>query len=98
MLLEVFKKIRLSRSKICKSLLCYTKKGFFTSQNFHFYSYKLHNVCFINRFFKVLIYLLDSFIVFIIHKILQLGDKGYFYQLCDQFMTRRNYDKTFECF
>lgn len=39
MLLEVFKKVRLSRSKICKSLLFYTKKSFFASQNLHFYGY-----------------------------------------------------------
>ncbi len=150
--LEVCKMTRSSRSKICKDVeYAFPNKGFCTSQNLHFYGYKLHAVCSINGVFQS--FDLSPASVHDIHYLqdiksqlsdcVLLGDKGYlsqtiqldlfnevniqletpkrtnqtnykpqfyqfkkfrkrietlFSQLCDQFMIRRNYAKTFEGF
>nr|WP_081810585.1 transposase [Flavobacterium daejeonense] len=52
MSLEIYKTARCSRNKICKEE-DYTQpyKGFCTSQNLHYYGYKLHVVCSIKGVF-----------------------------------------------
>lgn len=51
--LEVCKISRSSRSKICKEAdYAIPNRGFCTSQNLHFYGYKLHAVCSINGVFE----------------------------------------------
>src|SRR5690606_28595462 len=50
--LEVCKMARSSRSKICKEIdYSIPNKGFYASQNLHFYGYKLHAVCSISGIF-----------------------------------------------
>lgn len=148
--LDVCKISRSSRSKICKETdYAIPNKGFCTSQNLHFYGYKLHAVCSINGVFQS--FDLSPASVHDIHYLQDikmqlsdcviLADKGYlsstiqlylfkevniqletpkrknqkdykpqfypfkkyrkrietlFSQLCDQFMIRRNYAKTFQ--
>ena len=148
--LDVCKISRSSRSKICKETdYAIPNKGFCTSQNLHFYGYKLHAVCSINGVFQSFdlspalvhdIHYLQHIKMQLSHCVI-LADKGYlsitiqldlfkevniqletpkrknqkdykpqfypfkkyrkrietlFSQLCDQFMIRRNYAKTFQ--
>ena len=150
--LEVVKLSRSNSSKICKEeFYSAPNRGFCTSQNMHYYGYKIHAVCSIEGVFKSfdiskaslhdIHYLKDIKEQF--NNCVILGDKGYlsaeyqldlfeskqikleipmrknqhnykkqayifrkkrkrietlFSQLCDQFMIRRNYAKTFEGF
>ncbi|SHM66101.1 Transposase DDE domain-containing protein [Chryseobacterium polytrichastri] len=149
---EVCKLSRSNTSKTCKDTeYFYPNRGFFASQQIHFYGYKLHAVCCVKGVFQSVD--LSPASVHDIHYLKDireqlsdctlLGDKGYlsseiqidlfnyeqieleppkrvnqkdykpqfylfkkqrkrietlFSQLCDQFMIRRNYAKSFEGF
>jgi len=93
--LEICKFSRHNRIKICKNEFeAAPSKGFCSSQNSWFYGYKLHGVCSINGVFHSLDITKADYIFRKSRKRIET----LFSQLCDQFMIRRNYAKSFQGF